>query len=106
MYTKPIQHGELVLKPVAKLPRGKTKTVDSFIGSSSRAGHHHVLRSKGMTVVERKDHNFVQVSQEGQIVHLRTADKHPDLRLPVGVYQLNIKTEYDLFEDVIRAVED
>ena len=106
MYNKPIQHGELILKPIKKLPKGTQKTVDSFIGAPSTAGHHHVLQAKGMVVVEGEDHNFVQVTTEGIITQTKAADSHPDLRLPVGIYQLNIKTEYDLFEDVIRGVQD
>lgn len=105
MYDKPIQHGEVILKPIKKLPRGKQKEMKTFTAAFSKAGHHHVLNAP-MTVVEGKDHNYVQVNTEGAITHLKETDKHPDLPLPAGIYQINIKTEYDLFEDVIRAVED
>ncbi len=106
MYDKPIQHGELVLKPIKKLPEGEQKTVDSFIGAPSTAGHHHILQAKGMKLVQTKEHNFVHVTKEGIITHQKTVDSHPDLPLPVGIYQLNIKTEYDIYNDVISAVQD
>lgn len=106
MYNKPIQHGEMILKPIKKLPKGAVDVTDSFIGSFSRAGHHHVLNSKSMSIVKTKDGIYVQVHNEGTITHQKTTDAHGDLPLPVGIYQIGIKTEYDLFEDVIRNVQD
>lgn len=105
MYDKPIQHGEVILKPIAKMPKGKTKKVSTFIAAHSRAGHHHVLNAP-MVVLETKEHNYVHVTKDGVIVHLKETDKHPDLRLPAGIYQINIKTELDIFDDVIRDVVD
>jgi hypothetical protein len=105
-YNKPIQHGEMILKPIDKLPEGEVKIVDEFLGARSTAGHHHVLQSKSMKVVEGKDHNYIEATQEGIVTHLKDGDKHPDIKLPVGIYQINIKTEYDVFENAIRAVED
>jgi hypothetical protein len=105
-YDKPIQHGELVLKPIKKLPQGTVETVGSFIGAPSTSGHHHVLKSKAMRLVRGEDHNFIEVVNEGVITQTKDTDRHPDLPLPVGIYQLNIKTEYDIFDDVIRKVQD
>lgn len=106
MYDKPIQHGEMVLTPAKKLPKGSIDTKDSFIGSFSRAGHHHMLNSKGMSIVKTKDATYVQVHHEGTITHQKTTDAHGTLVLPVGIFKIGIKTEYDLFEDVIRDVQD
>lgn len=106
LYDKPIQHGELVLKPVKKLPKGDTRIQDSLIGAASTSGHNHVLQSLGMKVVTADELTFVEVTQEGQIVQTKVGEHHADLRLPIGIYQINIKTEYDLFEDRIRDVQD
>jgi hypothetical protein len=70
------------------------------------AGHHHVLNSKNMVVVEKNDKRYVAVVNEGTITHQKEHSRHPDLPLPVGNYQIKIKTEYDIFNDVISAVQD
>lgn len=107
LYDKPIQHGELILDPVRHLPRGGERTTaDHIVGADSHAGHDHVLYSKGMQIVVKDDKTYVRVSEAGSIKHLKQTDNHKDLPLPVGIYEVRKKKEFDLFEEVLREVQD
>lgn len=43
----PIQHGENILIPIAKLPKGKTQEHKIVIVGHSETGHHHGRFSSG-----------------------------------------------------------
>lgn len=105
-----IRHGEVILKPVAKLPaKTKIKTstaVDTYRAADSDAGHHHVLNSKQMQVVTTEADTFVSLVVDGTIIHQKETDRHKDLPVTAGVYQILKKNEYDPFEKVIREVMD
>jgi len=103
----PIRHGEVIFKPVSKIPKGQTKVVDSFVAADSDAGHDHVLHSKGMEITTTpKGMIYVNVKEDGTTVHQKEFDRHPDLPVVVGKYKVNKKTEFDMFDKVISDVRD
>lgn len=103
---KPIRHGEVILKPVSKIPKGETTTVDSYRVADSDAGHHHILQSKDIVVTTKDNNTFVEAKEEGTIIHQKETDRHKDLPIAPGKYQVLKKTEYDPFEKVLRDVKD
>ncbi len=104
---KPIRHGEILLQPIARMPRGKNAQHTSFIVGHSETGHHHVLESAtDFAVVDRKDDLYVRLFQPGRLVHQKSVDRHHDLVVDAGRYKVIYKTEYNPFEKVIERVMD
>lgn len=103
---KSIRHGEVILKPVSKIPRGKSLTANTYMLADSDAGHHHVLNSEQMRVVTVKDSVYLEVTEPGIIVHQKETDRHKDLPVVAGLYQVLKKTEYNPFEKIIQDVKD
>lgn len=108
---KPIRHGEVILKPVAKVPEGddaatNVTPLDSYRVADSDAGHHHVLHSAKMRVTTVGDRTFIGVTQPGELVHEKQTDRHKDLPVAIGIYEVLHKTEYDPFDKVMREVMD
>lgn len=105
---KPIQHGEIVLMPVEELPAGKTTSHQNFIVAHSETGHHHVLESTGVLEVteDEREQLYIKVFGATKLVHKKATDFHPTLEVAEGIYKLYSKTEFDLWEDIIRDVKD
>lgn len=105
-----VRHGELFIRPVKELPKGKKLEVKSFIIGHSETGHHHVLEStKEFTVIEPKnldDNIFFELLGKGKVVHQKTVNRHNDLGLAPGIYEVTHKKEYDPFQQIMRAVWD
>jgi hypothetical protein len=109
MELKCIRHGEILLQPVSKLPRGKKTEVDLYIVGHSETGHHHVLESKApFEVMDRGEKHalYLRLFEPGKLVHKKTVDKHKTLPVAPGTYRVIYKNEYDPFEKVIRRVQD
>lgn len=104
---KPIRHGENLLLPV-KEAEGKVSKHKTYIVGHSETGHHHVLESKTeFEVIEgEKEELYVRLFEPGKIVHQKTYDQHKTLTVPAGTFKVIKKTEYDPFQQVIRAVWD
>lgn len=104
---KPIRHGEVMLVPVNKVPKGKTTKHDLFIVGHSETGHHHVLVSEQMEITETEKHDlYVRLFNPAQLEHKKTTDKHNTLTIPRGIYKRFHDTEYDPFGKIIRNVAD
>lgn len=107
MKNRALIHGENGFKPVAKLPKGKKATYNSFIAGHSETGHHHVLEcEEPFTVVESEGKTFVELIREAKVVHQKSFDIHETKVLQPGVYEISHKTEYDPFAKVVRQVWD
>lgn len=108
MSNKPIQHGEIVLLPVSKIPAGKTTKHKSFIVAHSESGHHHVLESEiEFEVTEtEKQQLYFRLFKPAKLVHKKAVDFHPTLPVTARMYKSYSKTEFDLWEDIIRDVKD
>lgn len=107
---KPIRHGEVLLFPVTKVPssKGKTKKYMDFIVGHSETGHHHVLESKHQYAVTvlGDDSVFVQLAKPAKLSHKKTVNRHHDLVVDPGTYQVIRKREYDPFGKAMREVWD
>lgn len=105
---KPVIHGEVILKPVGKLPEGELKKVKSYIVGHSETGHHHVLESPtDYSVIKDKFNKvWLMLETEAELVHQKTTDVHKAQTIAPGIYEVGAKTEYNPFEKVISRVRD
>lgn len=108
MSTKAIRHGEVLLQPVTKFPKGKLEEHKTFIVGHSETGHHHVLESTNAfkVLTSDKDSLWVEVLKPAKLVHKKSVDAHQTLPVKPGKYQIIYKTEYDPFQKIIRQVQD
>lgn len=100
-----IRHGECLIYPVDKLPRGKKTELRSFIVGHSETGHHHVLESETPFTVQEKQ-MYIELFKPAKLVHKKTVNRHKDLVVPAGTYKIIHKQEYDPFQQIMRAVWD
>ena len=104
-----IQHGDVLLQEVAKIPAGAVpvphgKTV--VVAHGEETGHSHVIESDQMSIwvltrngVEKL---FLQIQAPVTIVH----DEHRPLPIPRGIYRVGRIKEYDYFTQMQRRVRD
>lgn len=101
-----LRHGENLLLPVTKAT-GKVSQHKLFIVGHSESGHHHVLESKTeFNVIEDKDNLFLELFTPANLVHKKQVNKHRTIVVQPGTYQVKRKTEYDPWNQLIRAVFD
>jgi hypothetical protein len=107
-----IRHGEVFLRPVEKVPAKDVAVQEctSFIVGHSETGHHHVLESKAnFTVTEDavdKAFLYVTLFEPGTLVHQKTVNRHNNLTVPAGTYEVIRKTEYNPFTKAREQVWD
>lgn len=103
----PIQHGENVLVPVAKMPEGEVQEHKTIIVGHSETGHHHVLTSRQpMKVLETDDAMYIEVMFDALLSHKKTQDKHDTLTVNPGIWQVKHKTEYNPISKALSRVFD
>lgn len=105
-----IQHGELLLIPITELPDAQeVYSGNEYVVGHSETGHHH-LAVGDVTVYKPMGADtsdlFLKVNDVSKIVHQKTFDRHKDIEIPVGLYIVRPKQEYDLFADLMRQVRD
>ncbi|SRR5579885_509108 len=100
-----IRHGDVILTPVERIPKGQRKPVkDNVLAYGEVTGHSHTLVAEPgaaelFTVGEGM---YLAVSEEG--VSLRHQE-HAQLTIPRGDYSVTIKREY-AGENIERRVAD
>lgn len=102
----PVMHGENMLLPVARLPKGEVIEAKNYIVGHSESGHNHVITSKdNMQIVEGID-RFLKVNAVAELFHQKSYDTHETIVVQPGIYKINHKTEYNPFTKVIDKVFD
>ncbi len=103
---KQLQHGDVLLREVAKLPKGvievPRKEICLILAEGEATGHHHVIIDKPATLWELKGDLYLEVTEPVTITH----DEHKALPIPVGIYQIGRVMEYDYFSEMERQVRD
>lgn len=101
-----IRHGENLLLPIDR-KLNTTKSTKTYIVGHSETGHHHVLESKTDFDVEvDRDELYLRLFEPAKLVHKKSFDKHRTLNIPAGTYKVVRKTEYDPWQQIMRAVWD
>lgn len=105
-----IRHGEVILKPIDALPQEVIKEQEKkqIIVAHSETGHHHILEStKNIKVYTWNGETYLEVPELSNLWHQKTGkDVHTPHKVQPGIYQINIKKEFDYFAGVIREVRD
>lgn len=96
--------GEMYIRRVENFAAGETRPMkverNNFILAHSETGHHHVVNSADVQVMERVNvpeglgilHMIVENPTE--IRHLRSNDTHESLGLEPGNYEIRLQREY------------
>jgi hypothetical protein len=99
-----IQHGDVILQPIPKLPEGAQPqhAHPLIVARGEATGHNHVITEKGATIWELKGDLYLEVTEPVTITH----DEHKPLSIPEGIYQIGRVREYDYFQEMERRVVD
>lgn len=103
-----IRHGEVCIHQVDTLPKGVEQVVNSFIVGHSETGHHHVLESKRefkVTTID-KERLYLELFEPAKLVHKKEVNRHRDLVIPAGTYEITHKQEYNPFTKAMQEVWD
>ena len=92
------RHGDVLLKPVLKIPATARLCKDRVIALGLSTGHAHRFKESDVKVYVLLDGSkFVrQPLTRAHLVH----DEHDTLIIPRGVYQVIIQQEFDLIEGI------
>jgi hypothetical protein len=103
----PVTHGEIVLLPVDKMPKGKVTHLKKQILAHSETGHHHILEADtAFDYLEEDTLRAVFVKDLAKLWHNKTVDIHETRIIAPGAYEVKEKTEYNPFTKVIEKVFD
>ncbi len=110
MKGKLVRHGEVILKPISKLPEGAKleKSAKKFIIAHSETGHHHVLESlKDFKVFTLKGNTYLEVPEMSELFHEKSGkDAHKAHKITPSFYKVNIKKHFDYFKGALERVRD
>ena len=95
------RHGEVLLIPVAEIPKD-AKLIEegcSLIVGRSEPGHHHVLtvpREMGVTIkiYEKDGKHYLDIPSEAKLEHQKTVEKHDTQIFRPGIYIREIRHAY------------
>jgi len=87
------RHGENLL---IRVPRVKGQRVNHRIIGHSETGHHHVMTAESdVELYENNGALYLRVNTDGATVtHEKTTDRHADIQLPKGDYEIKKQREY------------
>ncbi len=101
-----IQHGDVLLTRVEKLPKGCNPVAKHndviVVAEGESTGHCHVITEKGATLLELKGEFYLEVTEPVTITH----EEHKALPIPEGIYHIGRVKEYDYFQEMERRVID
>lgn len=115
MKTQIIRHGEVILKPVNKLPKeAKLNNEDyKIIVAHSETGHHHILEVKDKVDVSKikiyswNGETYLEVPQIAELWHKKTGkDIHKTHTISPSIYKVVLKKEFDYFSGLLKQVRD
>jgi hypothetical protein len=101
-----IQHGDVLIKKVNKLPenclRRERRGGRVIVAAGETTGHAHTILDKGCVLWELKGELYLEATDPVTITH----EEHRPLAIPPGIYQIGTVKEYDYFADMERNVVD
>jgi hypothetical protein len=104
----PVIHGELRLRKISKMPKGKVTHSKKEILAHSETGHHHILEcDKPFDLVVTTDgKRAVMIKEVSKLWHNKTVDIHETKKIAPGVYEIVEKVEYNPFSKIMQRVFD
>lgn len=106
-----IRHGEVILKPIDKLPE-EVKLISEekkYIVAHSETGHHHVLITdlSKFKVYSWNGETYLEVPEISTLLHEKTGkDVHTPHKVVPGIYKIIIKRSFDYFQKKMTQVRD
>ena len=104
------RHGEVVLKPIRKLPKEAklSQTGKKLIIGHSESGHHHILTAPttDLAIYEYEGKTYLHIPEEANLVHEKTVEKHDTQIIAPGFYESTIKRAYSYAEKIMKKVID
>ncbi len=105
-----VRHGEVILKPLSKMPKGVKlqKETKKYIVAHSETGHHHVLEAPEKYKIYTLDGDtYIQLGTLADLVHEKTGrDVHTPHKIAPSVYKVVIKKQFDYFTKKMERVRD
>lgn len=103
----PIRHGEILLVPCAEPAAAVVaESATEVVVGHSETGHHHVLECPVPIEVIRRDGTFVRLAEPGMLVQRKETDRHRDLPVAAGCYEVVRKSGYEPYTMAITPVCD
>lgn len=100
------QQGDVLGKPIAKLPKGCTRQQPSARGwvlAHGESGHTHLIeRIDGCCVYEKDGTLYLSVQDPVALTH----EEHHTQTIAPGSYEIGIVREYDYLQRMTRKVVD
>lgn len=128
-----IRQGDVLIKPIDKLPEGLVKATDKVLQESETTGHHHHFKPDAAVAVYRtpetqytideggiiritaNKQTYMEVTEDTYLYHGKLFDYQPHAKgtgdhdaviVPPGVYEIDIIREYNPeFKSVNRVVD-
>lgn len=106
-----IFHGEVVLTKINELPKGLKKaklfTKKSYkLADSETTGNHHLLEAKEGVELYEKDGVLYLKNEVPVDVFCAVKERHDNITLEPGVWEIDQAQEYDYMTDLTRKVAD
>jgi hypothetical protein len=104
----PIRHGEILLLPIESTPAGMAEKVTECIVGHSETGHHHVLEADAefYRIVAENGDLYVDLEAPTPLRHRKDHQRHRELSVPAGAWQVIRKTEFDVRSATDRPERD
>ena len=103
---KQIQHGDVLLRRVSRLPAGvipvDRKDGVLVIMDGELTGHKHTVAEKEANLWEFDGELYIESTAPVTIKH----EEHKSLEIPPGIYQIGQVKEYDYFQEMERRAAD
>ena len=99
-----IRHGDVLLRPVSKIPSGKEiqHSGEIIIAEGEATGHAHRLKSKEAKAVEADGVLYLSLTVPAPLTH----EEHKEIVIPAGDYERVFEREFDYALDSIYQVQD
>ena len=110
MEAKIVRHGEVILKPISKLPEEAKleKETKKHIVAHSEPGHHHVLESlEKFKVFSHNGETYLEVPELSELLHEKSGkDTHAPHKIVPAFYKVVIKKAFNYFAGAMHKVRD
>jgi|SRR3990167_5393859 len=102
-----IQHGDVLIIEVDKLPAGchdiERQDGRIIVMAGEATGHHHTITSTGCRLMQLNGQLYLEITADQVTI---THEEHKPLTIPTGIYLIGQVREHDYFAEMARSVVD
>jgi hypothetical protein len=96
------QQGDVLIKPVAEIPRWAEPVDSRVLAEGEATGHKHLAEAEDVRLVLFEGALYMHVPAGTRVVH----EEHDALDVPPGDYLVGRVREYDHFAEEARPIAD